>query len=248
MKTALCGRIVFGASAVLFGVIALMWHDPDTWQNLHRILGLPFGAIIGASLMIAQIAGGIGIQFPRTLRASSIILSVVYLVFSLTCIPGILAAPAVYAQYDSFFEQFCLLSGALALYAMTESNAARAAVSARLARLGLGACAISFTLAQIFYLHLTAGLVPKWIPPSQMFWAILTTSAFALAAIAILANRRARLATGLMTFMLASFGVLVWIPRLTAHPESHNNWSEFALTFLIAGAAWMVAELKSFCV
>jgi hypothetical protein len=22
----------FGASAMLFGVIALMWHDPDTWQ------------------------------------------------------------------------------------------------------------------------------------------------------------------------------------------------------------------------
>jgi len=27
MKTGLYGRIVFGASAVLFGVIALMWHD-----------------------------------------------------------------------------------------------------------------------------------------------------------------------------------------------------------------------------
>jgi len=30
MKTALYGRIVFGASAVLFGVIALLWHDADT--------------------------------------------------------------------------------------------------------------------------------------------------------------------------------------------------------------------------
>jgi hypothetical protein len=27
MKEAFYGRIVFGASAVLFGVIALMWHD-----------------------------------------------------------------------------------------------------------------------------------------------------------------------------------------------------------------------------
>jgi hypothetical protein len=34
MKTALYGRIVFGASAVLFGVIALMWYDSDTWQYL----------------------------------------------------------------------------------------------------------------------------------------------------------------------------------------------------------------------
>ena len=74
-----------------------------------------------------------------------------------------------------------------------------------------------------------------------MFWAILTTVAFALAAIAILTNQRARLATRLMTLMLALFGVLVWIPRLLTHPALHLNWSEFALTFLITGAAWMVA-------
>jgi hypothetical protein len=96
------------------------------------------------------------------------------------------------------------------------------------------------------YLRFTPALVPKWIPPNQMFWAILTTIAFALAAIAILINHQARLAIRLMTVMLALFGVLVWIPRLIAHPEAHGNWSEFALTLLITGAAWIVAELRSF--
>jgi hypothetical protein len=100
---------------------------------------------------------------------------------------------------------------------------------------------ISFTLAQIIYLKVTVELVPTWIPPNQMFWAILTTIAFALAAIAILINRQALLATRLLTVMLTLFGVLVWIPRLIAHPEAHGNWSEFALNFLITGAAWMVA-------
>ena len=36
-----------------------------------------------------------------------------------------------------------------------------------------------------------------------------------------------------------------WIPPLIAHPESHRNWSEFALTVLITGAAWIVADLRS---
>lgn len=245
MKTALYGRIVFGASAVLFGVIALMWHDPDTWQTLQQLWRLPFGAVIGGCLMAAQIAGGIGMQYPRTAHLASTILVVVYLLFSLACIPGILAAPGVYAPYGSFFEQFCLLSGVLALYAATGADGARAMMPGRLARLGLGACAISFTLSQVFYLRFTASLVPKWIPPNRMFWAILTTIAFALAAIATLLNRKARLAIRLMTLMLALFGVVVWIPRLIAHPEAHGNWSEFALTFLITGAAWMVADLKS---
>lgn len=247
MNTPLYGRIVFGASAVLFGVIALMWHDADTWQTLRQIWSLPFGAIIGAGLMTAQIAGGIAMQYPRTARLASVVLGVVYLLFSLACVPSIIAASDLFERYGgSFFQQFSLLSGAMALYAATEANLARALVFGRLARLGLGLCTISFTLSQILFLRLTASLVPKWIPPSQMFWAILTTIAFALAALAILINRQARLAARLMTLMLALFGVLVWIPRLIAHPEAHLNWSEFALTLLITGAARMVAYLRSF--
>jgi len=247
MKTAFYGRIVFGVAAMLFGVIALMWHDADTWQNLHHIWALPFGTIIGGCLMTAQIAGGIGIQYPRTARLAAVVLCVVYLCFSLACIPGIIAASNIYDQYGgSFFLFFSLLCGAIALCAATEANAARAPVFGRLARLGLGVCAISFTLGQALLLRDTASLVPKWIPPNQMFWAILTTIAFGLAAIAILINRQARLAMRLMTLMLALFGVIVWVPRLIAHPKAHFNWSECVLTFLVTGAASMVAELKSF--
>ena len=163
------GRIVFGASAILFGVIALMWHDPDTWQTLRQIWKLPSGLVIGECLMILQIAGGIAMQYPHTAHLASLVLCTVYSIFSLACIPGIIAAPAIYAQYGSFFEQFSLLCGALALYGATEANAARALVFRKFARIGLGICAISFTLGQIFYLRVTAGLVPSWIPPNQMF-------------------------------------------------------------------------------
>jgi len=247
VKTALYGRIVFGASALLFGVIALMWHDSDTWQNLQQIWRLPFGTLIGGFLMAALIAGGIGMQYPRTARLASVVLCVVYLCFSLACIPDIIAASNIYERYGgSFFLFFSLLCGAITLYAATEANAARAVTFGRLARLGLGVCAISFTLGQALLLRDTAHLVPKWIPPNQMFWAILTTVAFGLAAIAILMNRQARLAMRLMTLMLLLFGVLVWVPHLIAHPEAHFNWSESALTFLVTGATWMVADLKAF--
>ncbi|HLY00884.1 MAG TPA: hypothetical protein VKR56_00145 [Candidatus Cybelea sp.] len=242
MKTALYGRIVFGGSAVLFGVIALMWHDADTWQGLHRILRLPYGTFIGEALMVALIAGGIGILFPRSARAASIVLGVVYAIFALTCVPGIVAAPRVFGEYDGFFEQFCLFCGAIALYAVTGASGARSATLRLVARLGLGLSMISFTLAQIIYLSVTVALVPKWIPPNQMFWAILTTVAFAFAAVAMLINVRAQLAMRLMVVMLTIFGIAVWIPLLVAHPETHGNWSEFALNFLIAGATWMVAD------
>jgi len=247
VKTALYGRIVLGTSAVLFGVIALMWHDSDTWQNLQHIWSLPFGTIIGECLMAAQVAGGIGMLHARTARSASVVLGIVYLCFSLACVPDIIAAANIYDKYGgSFFLFVSLFCGAIALYAATEADAARAVVFGRLARFGLGVCAISFTLGQMLLLRETAHLVPKWIPPSQMFWAILTTIAFALAGVAILINRQARLAMRLMTLMLALFGVLVWVPHLIAHPKAHFNWSECALTFLVTGATWMVADLKSF--
>jgi hypothetical protein len=177
-------------------------------------------------------------------RPASAVLIVVYALFSLVCVPGIVAAPKVFVEYDGFFEQFCLLCGAIAVYAAT-ADATRSATLGRVARVGLGLCTVSFTLAQIFYFRVTVDLVPKWIPPNPTFWAILTTVAFGLAAVAILTNLQARLALRLLTLMLALFGILVWIPQLIAHPEAHGNWSEFALNFLITGAAWMVAELVS---
>lgn len=244
MKKEWYGRILFGASAALFGVIALMWYDSETWQTLTQLWKLPMGKTIGGFLMAAQIAGGIGILHPKTAHWASILLCIVYTLFSAACIPGVIGAPTVYAHYGSFFEQFCLLSGATALYSATVTDRVRAVTFNRMARLGLAACAISFTLSQIIYFRVTADLVPKWIPPNQSFWAALTTIAFGLAAISLLINRKTRLATRLLTLMLASFGILVWIPLLIAHPEAHGNWSEFALTALITGATWIVSDLQ----
>src|SRR5690348_10920980 len=153
--------------------------------------------------MVGQIAGGIGILYAGTQRVAAVVLSVVYLCFSLACIPDIIAAANVYDKYGgSFFLFFSMFCGGIALFAATEENSSRSRLLDRLARFGLGVSAISFALGQALLFRDTAGLVPKWIPPSQMFWSILTTAAFGLAAVAILSNRKARLAMRLMGLML----------------------------------------------
>jgi len=105
-----------------------------------------------------------------------------------------------------------------------------------------GICVVSFTLEQLFYLSETARLVPKWIPPGQMFWAMATTIAFALAAVALLTGFMARLASRLTTAMIVGFGLLVWLPALFADPHSSLNWAESAETLAIAASAWIVAD------
>lgn len=226
MNAAMGARLLFGASAVLFGAITLIWRDAGTWQG-SPILSL--GSIVAGAIAVAQIAGGIGLPYPRTARTAAIVLAVIYALFVLGCIPGIVAAPTTYGSYVNFFEWLAVVSGAVAAYGF--ANAARVV---------LGLCTISFALAQIAYFRFTASLVPTWIPPSPAFWTVLTTIAFALAAIAILLDRFTGLAIRLMTLMLALFGILIWIPAVVTHPSVHGNWSELALNFLITGAAWLV--------
>ncbi len=227
------GRHVFGVAALAFGLITLAWHDYNGWHQPRYLVYAAAAALI---------FGGAAIQFRQTTKTGALVLGVVYLVFALRCVPGIVAAPRIYNSWGNFFEQFSLVTGAAIVYARWSSAWSRETLN-RIGRILLGICAASFALEQAFYLGPTASLVPKWIPPSQMFWAVTTTVLFALAAVALLANRMALLATRLLTMMLVLFGLLVWVPLLLSDPRSHTNWSETVETFAIAGAAWILADL-----
>ena len=227
------GRHVYGVAALAFGFITLAWHDYNDWHPPLYIVYLAAAALI---------FGGTAIQFRRAAKTGAAVLGAVYLVFALQCVPRILATPRIYNSWGNFFEQFSLVAGAAIVYARLLSAWSREMLH-RIGRILLGICAASFTLEQAIYLHATAILVPKWFPPSQMFWAVTTTVFFALASVVLLINRMALLATRLLTIMLVLFGLFVWVPLLLSDPRSHTNWSETAETFAIAGAVWILADL-----
>jgi hypothetical protein len=242
MKSALYGRIFFGAASVLYGVVLLIWHDLGAWEGMP-IPKLPFGDVIADLVAIALILGGVMMMISRTAHHGSILSGFVFIIFSIAALPPVIAHPLSYPPYIGFFEIFSLVWGAVALYAITGPVAA-AATLGRVTRLLLGVCTVSFATAQMYFLKYTASLVPAWIPPGQMFWAVLTTVAFGLAAIAMLINVKARLALYLTALMIALFGILVWIPIVIAAPQKHFNWGEFAVTMLIAGASCVVADAQ----
>jgi hypothetical protein len=212
------GRHEFGAATVAFGVLTLVWHA---------------GPVFEYAAAAAQIFGGIALQFNRIAKAGAVVLGAVYLAFALSAVPQIVATPRIYNAWGNFFEQFSLVTGATLVYARRE----------RIGRIFFGICVASFTCEQAIYLRPTVQLVPHWLPPSQLFWAVATTVLFGLAAVALLTNLMTLLATRLLTMMLVMFGLLVWVPLLLANPHSHGNWSEAIETFAIAGVAWMLADL-----
>jgi uncharacterized membrane protein YphA (DoxX/SURF4 family) len=237
------GRYVYGLAAIGFGICAFTWHDFNNWQQIKALGGGPHREILSYIVATVEILGGVAVLWPRTARAGAVALGTIYFTFALLGVPLIIEHPLVYNSFGNFFEQFSFVAGALILYAC--SGPIAPARTARLAQIGyysFGICVISFALEQLFYLSETASLVPKWIPPGQMFWAIATTAAFALAAIALLTGFLAQLAARLTTAMLLGFGLLVWMPALFADPHSLVNCSESAETLGIAATAWIVAD------
>jgi uncharacterized membrane protein YphA (DoxX/SURF4 family) len=85
-------------------------------------------------------------------------------------------------------------------------------------------------------------LVPKWLPPSQVFWGSVTGVCFIAAGLAILTGIKARLAAILLTVMIASFGVLANGRMLLADHSSHWNWTESTLNLALIGVAWVMAD------
>lgn len=224
------GRHVFGMSALAFGVTALVWPT-----STH-------GPIFLYAAAVLQIFGGVAIQFQRTEKTGAAVLGVVYLVFAALLVPPILAKPRIFDPYGDFFEQFSLVIGPAIIYGLLSSRLSPATVS-RVGRILFGICVASFAAYQAVHPDFTATIVPKWLPPSQLFWAWTTTVLFALAAIALVINLLALLATRLTALMLVIFGLLVWIPILISHSNNHFDWSETILTFAIAGVAWILANL-----
>jgi hypothetical protein len=137
--------------------------------------------------------------------------------------PRIVAEPLVHDRWGNFFEQFSTVSGALIVYATVGRSAPESvAKQARLGFLFFGISTVSFTLEQLLYLSATAAYVPKWVPPGQMFWAVGTTIALALAAVALLSGRSALLASRFLTVIGAAWIVADYLSKSRrALPKEH---------------------------
>ncbi len=240
------GRSMYGFAAIALGTCAIAWQSGDIWQPINGLSDAPihqaFAIIVGS----IEILGGAAMLSPRTARWGAIALGAIAFLLTVLGLPLVFAQPLVYNGYGNVFDQLSLVSAALVLFASLSPDAS--STFDGIAKIGyvlFAVCVVSFGLEQLFYLPQTASLVPKWLPPGQLFWAIATTIAFFLAAIAMLTGCLARLASQLTTAMLASFGVIVWLPILFADSHSIPHWTEAVETFAIAASAWVITDYLS---
>ncbi len=242
------GRYALGVGAVLAGAAGLVWRQTG-WRQIVPLNHLPAGAVLALFLLVsaAELAGGIAMLWPRTpstaVRAGAGALVAAYAATTLLSLPDVVRSPGVFNSWGNAGEVLSELAGAVLVVVLARGRqrpwAGRLGWAAYWA---FAACVVTYMIEQWVYFAPAVALVPRWIPAGPTFWAVATTVFFGLAAAALLARRAAVPAAHLLTAMLLGFAVLVWVPILRAHPRVASNWTEFAETLAMAGAAWLSAD------
>jgi uncharacterized membrane protein YphA (DoxX/SURF4 family) len=235
------GIYAYAAGAIFLGLLGLASGDfATTWQRVGP--NVPFREALAYFTALIELAAGLALFWRRTARAGVLTLTVVYSVFTLVWVPKILEGLSGYDPTGNFFEEFSLVAaGAVLLARFSPASSPISRRESLFARLS-GLSAISFGIVHIYDMPGLLTWIPKWIPPSQMFWAYATTIGFFLAAIAILSGIMAPLASRLLTAEIVGFEILVWIPKLFAGAHDHFNWAGNAICVAIAGAVWAVSD------
>src|SRR5271168_4712732 len=242
-STVAVGWRVYGLGVLALGMLGLVWGDFLPGQPVPK--SFPDRTALAYAAAAFMLVAGAAVEWRRTAAWGAAAITAYFALIVVILMHGRLV-PAHYSEFGTYSgvaEQLAIAAGGLLVYAANAKiDAALAAHLTRLGQLAFGVCALLFGGAHFFYLNLTIPLVPKWLPPTQEFWAYATGAGHIAAGVAILTGAQARLAAILLTAMFASFTPLVHLPMLLADPSSHFIWSENALNLALTGVAWVVAH------
>lgn len=231
---------LYAFGAILLGIIGIVFHDfAMQWQPVPA--GFPIRTPLAYVSGLILIVGGAAMLSPKGERAGAWLLTIFLGIWTLTLnLPAAIASYKHIGSWNSPAEIAFMAMGGLALVSM-HTGALRATL-ARVARIVAGLAASVFGFAHFNYIELTSSMVPAWIPPSGVFWAWATGVGHLAAGLALVSGTRARLAATLLAGMMASFVVLLHLPRVIAVADSHVEWIMLGVSSMLAGAAWLLRK------
>ena len=232
--------VLFALATILLGVI-ICWSGDFAMQWQPVPDGFPLRMPLAILSGVLLIFGGAGLFLPRWQRQSALLLALNY-AFWTVVLHGwrVLGDPGVLIEWNGIAEIGFVTCGAVALYA--SSGPSHGDTLRKWARLMAGTFALTFGAVHFHYLDATASFVPAWIPPNTHFWAAACGAGYLAAGLALLSGVQARLAATLTCLMMASFVVLLHLPRVIAHPEVRVEWIMIAVASSLTGAAWLVRK------
>ena len=234
------GMIGMGVLALIYGDFALVWQPVPQWVPGRTALAYLSGVIM--------LLGGLGL-LARATRAWAVRILFPYLIiWALLKVPALVVAPKIEAVWLGFGELAVLMAGGWVLFARLAELPDGSALtflttekSVWVAQKFLAVWLIPIGLSHICYVQPTVELVPGWLPYREG-WAYLTGAGHIAAGLGILFSIFPRVAAYAEAAMIGVFTLLVWLPKIVATPKARLPWTAFLISWVIAAAAWVVAQ------
>ena len=200
---------------------------------------------------LALIAAALSLAFRRCLRWSALLLAILFLIFVLTMdLPATIAQPANRINWVLLCRESSFAAGALALTGtlLRQESDQISKVLIVPARILIGVALLFYGVQHILHPECVIGvplekLTPGWVPWPHV-WAALTGAILFVAGIALLINKRSRLAASVTGLVMVVITVFLYTPiwlmdRGTAQVVEGLNY--FFDTLLYGGAVLLLA-------
>jgi uncharacterized membrane protein len=246
---------LFAVGLMGIGTLCVIYRDfAFDWQPVPAFPGREWVALACGLFMIAASAA---LLFSATAAIAARALFPFLLIWLCLKIPAVLVAPQVEAFWGGLGEIGMLLAGGWVLFVrlsgLQESPFSSRLIGhggIRMAQILFGLAVIPVGLGHIFYLDITASLVPAWLP-FRVALAYLTGVAQIVCGLAILFGPFGRVAALFETALVALFAFLVWgpdtwfaaAPKLAGTPPGARfPLTAFLITWVAAASALLIAN------
>jgi len=240
-KTA--SRIAFGLTLVGIGVIGLVSGTfAPNWNPVPE--AAPARALLAWLTTLVALGCGAGLLVRRTAAWAALVLTIFLVLWTAAFkFPYIVRGPLVEGSYQSNGENWVLIAAAWVLYAELASTRKflSSDLGRRIAWLLYGLALIAFGLSHVFYLELTAPLVPAWLP-GPVFWAYATGAIYTICGLAIATGLAPRLGALGATANITLITLLVWGPMVAAGGLTATHWQETVVSCALMTASWVLAS------
>ncbi len=228
------GLGALGVLSVVSGDFAFQWQPVPPELPARGTLAIAVGLleIVAAVLLVSA----------RLRTAGAWLAAALLLGWTSLHVPSVARHPASIADWLGIAETAAMASAAL-MFAAEQAGIAAAAAARRGGMGVFGLAAILFGVSHFVYADFTASMIPAWLP-QRVALAYFTGAAHALAGVAILSGVLRTLAASLEALMMASFVVLVHVPRVLAHPDSRMEWTMLSVAVTLCGSAALVAAIS----
>ena len=240
------GMIGLGLASVISRDFAFGWQPVPPFHPGRGALALSCG--------LFMIAVSVALLFRATATLASQLMLPFLLAWLGLMLPAVIAAPRIEGVWGGFGEIGMLLAGGWVLFARLSEFERFGFLAGdsgiRVAQIIFGVSVIPVGLGHIFYVAITASLVPTWLP-FRVALAYLTGIAQIACGLGILFRVFARAAALCETVMLALFAFLVWgpntwfsvAPKLAGTPSGPRfPLTAFFITWVIGASAWLIGN------